>query len=289
MDEKILVTGIGIVNPLAIGVDSFTEQLLSEKSAIQPLNGLDLSHLGIQMGGMIPAFQPSQYFDKRLLVKTARFTNFALVSMKLAIEDAKLNLEQEDKSRMGIWFGNNAGGWDLCHQGFYELYTQGSQMVNPWQATGWFPTAAQGFVSIRFGITGLSKSFVADRASGASALYFALQALKADRIDTAFVGGCEAPFTRFGLLCYHETGQMSTEEHSIFPYRPFDPLSSGIVLGEGGVVLVLEKESNARKRRAQIYGEIASSAMTTDGKPNENLMLLKAMEQALVKSKISPK
>lgn len=286
--KRVVVTGIGIINPSGIGKDEFWQNMTAGKSAIKAIDRFDTTEFPTKVAGAISDFQPGDFIPRRLIVKTDRFTHYALAASDLALADANLDLEAEDSYRVGVWFGNNAGGWDICERGFHELYNDGATLVNPWQATAWFPTAAQGYVTIRYGIRGYSKSFVCDRASGASGLYFGVKSIQQGHNDVVLTGGSEAPITRFGMVCYYETGEISGASDPDTAYQPFDRERSGIVLGEGSTVLVLESEEHALARGAKIYGEITSGSMTTDISPNEGIQLKRAMNKALKNADLSP-
>lgn len=286
--QRVVITGIGIVNPAGIGKEAFWSKISVGDSAIRRITRFDASEFPTQVAGEILDFEPADFVPKRFVIKTDRFTHYALAAAELALQDAELNLEQEDSYRVGVWFGNNAGGWDIAERGFYELYNDGATMVNPWQATAWFPTAAQGFVTIRYGIRGYSKSFVCDRASGASGLYFGAKSILQGYNDVVLTGGSEAPITRFGMTCYYETGELSAETDPEHAYQPFDRNRTGIVLGEGSTVLVLESLEHAQRRGAKIYGEIMAGSATTDRSPDCGTALERAMQEALHEAGLAP-
>lgn len=286
-NKRVVITGIGIINPAGVGKEEFWGNMTEGKSAIRHISRFDPTGFPTQVAGEINDFDPANFIPRRLIVKTDRFTHYALAATELALKDAELNLEQEDSYRIGVWFGNNAGGWDICERGFDELYNDGPTMVNPWQATAWFPTAAQGYVTIRYGIRGYSKSFVCDRASGASGLYFGVKSILQGHNDVVIAGGSEAPITRFGMTCYYETGEVSAATDPGTAYNPFDLNRSGLVLGEGSTVLVLESEEHAIKRGARIYGEVVSGSMTTDHDPNSGSAFERCMRQALQRADIT--
>ena len=278
--RRVVITGIGLVNPAGVGLEAFWEKVSSGKSAIRRITRFDPEQFPVQVAGEITNFRPGDFIPRRFIVKTDLFTHYALAAAKMALQDAALKLEQEDRYRVGVFFGNNAGGWDICERGFYELYQQGPQMVNPWQATAWFPAAAQGFVTICYGIKGYSKSFVCDRASGACALSFGIRSIQQGHNDVVLTGGAEAPITGFGMTCYIGTGELAPSKNPIDAYRPFDKNRSGIVLGEGSTVLILEELERARRRGASIYGEVLGAAMTTDADPTGYAGLVRSMRQA---------
>jgi 3-oxoacyl-[acyl-carrier-protein] synthase II len=288
MNKKVVITGIGIVNPSGIGKEEFWQNITQGNSAIRSIDRFDTTGFPTKVAGEIQNFNPADFIPRRFIVKTDRFTHYALGATQLALTDANLDLEKEDSYRVGVWFGNNAGGWDICERGFEELYNEGAAMVNPWQATAWFPTAAQGYVTICYGIRGYSKSFVCDRASGASGIYFGARAIQQGHNDIVIAGGSEAPITRFGMMCYYETGEISAAIEPETAYQPFDKQRTGIVLGEGSTVLVLESEEHALSRGAKIYGEITSSSMTTDVDPTKGIHLQRSMKKALQDAELTP-
>lgn len=286
--HDVVITGIGIINPAGTGKDEFWHNISTGKSAIRAISRFDSTDFPTKVAGEIAEFEPADYIPRRFIVKTDRFTHYALAATELALQDAALDLTQEDSYRVGVWFGNNAGGWDICERGFYELYNDGATMVNPWQATAWFPTAAQGYVTIRYGIRGYSKSFVCDRASGASGLYFGIKSIQEGFNDVVIAGGSEAPITRFGMTCYYETGEVSAASDPEKAYLPFDRNRSGLVLGEGSTVLVLESKEHARRRGAKIYGKVVSGCMTTDTDPTSGANFERCMARAIQSAQLQP-
>lgn len=286
--DRVVITGIGIVNPAGIGKDEFWNNVTTGNSAIRAISRFDSTNFPTKVAGEIAEFDAADYIPRRFIVKTDRFTHYALAATDLALQDAQLDLSTEDSYRVGVWFGNNAGGWDICERGFYELYNDGATMVNPWQATAWFPTAAQGYVTIRYGIRGYSKSFVCDRASGASGLYFGVKSILQGHNDIVLAGGSEAPITRFGMTCYYETGEVSAASDPDQAYLPFDRNRSGMVLGEGSSVLVLESEQHALQRGAKIYGYVNSGCMTTDANPSSGAHFERCMTTAIKQAQLQP-
>jgi 3-oxoacyl-[acyl-carrier-protein] synthase II len=288
LNQRVVITGIGIVNPAGIGKEQFWSNISTGQSGIRKITRFDAQEFPTQVAGEIVDFVPSDFIPGRFVIKTDRFTHYALAAAELALKDANLDLEQEDSYRVGVWFGNNAGGWDIAERGFYELYNDGPTMVNPWQATAWFPTAAQGFVTIRYGIRGYSKSFVCDRASGASGLYFGAKSILQGHNDVVLAGGSEAPITRFGMTCYYETGELSNNPDPDQAYQPFDLNRSGIVLGEGSTVLILESAEHAIRRGARIYGEVMAGHSATDLNQSSGSAFVRTMQTSLQEAGIAP-
>lgn len=281
--RRVVVTGIGVVNPAGVGKELFWDNVSAGKSAIKKITRFDPKETPIKIAGEIDSFSTEKFVPKRVAVKTDLFTHYALAATEMAISDAGLEINSDNEYDCGIFFGNNSGGWDICERGFYELYNDGATYVNPWQATAWFPTAPQGYIAIKYGIKGYSKTFVADRVSGSSAIYFGLSSILNGTNSTVVAGGTEAPLSAFGTFCYHETGEMSTSSEPNKGCHPFDKKHSGIVLGEGSAVMVLQELEEASKGEAEIYGEITGWAMNV-GKPDDVESLTDCMSEAIKKS-----
>ncbi len=286
--RRVVVTGIGVINPAGLGLDRFWESVSTGTSALQRIRRFDPEQFPAQVAGELVDFRPADYIHRRWVVKTDTFIHFACAASKLALEDARLDLAQEDPYRVGVFFGNNSGGWDISERGWYEFHQQSPLETNPWQATAWFPTGAQGFVTIIFGLKGYSKSFVCDRASGAFGLYFGARSIGLSHTDITLAGGTEAPISRLGLTCYIGTGDLALAREPDGAYRPFDARRSGLVLGEGSTVLILEELEHARLRGAQIYGEILGGATASDRAPAAHQGLVRTMRRALEQSSTSP-
>jgi 3-oxoacyl-(acyl-carrier-protein) synthase len=176
--------------------------------------------------------------------------------------------KQEDGGhRIGITVGNNLGGWEFAERGLFNLWQEGPREVSPYMATAWFPAAVQGNVSIQFGIKGIGRTFVSDRASSAHALIHAADCLTRGRADIMIAGGTEAPFAPFVALCYETSGLMSKQDATteVPAYRPFDQNHNGLVTGEGAAFFVLEREDDAERRGAPLLAKILGWSSTHDG------------------------
>lgn len=285
--RRALVTGIGAVNAAGQDIASSWQALLDGKSAIGPIKRFDATGLQVSLAAEVAEFQPPKAISRRLLAKSDRFAHFALTATAHALADADLDLTAEDPFRIGISFGNNSGGWDICERGFVEYYQQGPPMINPWQATAWFPTAPQGFVSIQFNIRGWSKSFACDRASGGCAAYFGLRALRWGHNDVMLIGGSEAPVTRLGVGAHVSTGELSRRTEPERAYLPYSPEAAGLVLGEGSAVLVVEDAGRAAARGARVYGELLAVEQRT-GPPQDGSVLEDALRTALDQARKDP-
>ena len=253
--KKIVLTGRGILNPLGLTLSEFRDGLFLNKNAIKQIEKFNVKNGKIQVAGQLSNVDYS-FIPKRLNHKIDTFIRYALIASGQAIKESSLYLTNEDLYRIGVFVGNNSGGWDISERGFNELYNKGIEYINPWQATAWFPAAPQGFISIVNKIHGYSKSFVADRASGAMALKFGVDSIKSGLNDVIICGGSEAPVTPLATICYAQTGDFYQGTHYQKGTMPFLTKERGEVLGEGSAFLVLEEKEHAIKRNASIIAEI---------------------------------
>ncbi len=273
---KIVITGMGIISPYGVGPDILWEKLMVGETGLKPLTSFDTSHIQCRVGGQLTDFQPTAYLSSRLTRKIDRFSIFALVSIQLALQQAGLLLDNKKPAwseppqggnRVGITVGNNLGGWEFAERELRNLWQHGPREVSPYMATAWFPAAVQGNASIQFGLKGVGRTFLSDRASGALALMHAADCLQRGRADIMIAGGTEAPFSPYAALCYETSGLMSKHaaNGSTRVYRPFDQEHDGLVAAEGSAFFILERAEDAQERGASILAELAGWASSNDG------------------------
>lgn len=236
--NDIVITGMGIVGPCGTSVEMFWSNLLHGNTN-KLKDGSKSLYAGI-VGKKIP----EKLFPKRLINKCDDFSKMALWSSYEAISVAEI--EEIDSNRVGIFIGNNTGGWNSSFSGLRKLHKLKSP-VSPYMASNWFPAAVQGHMSIAYGFKGISKTFIADKVSALYALKFAVQAIESGQIDIAVVGGVEAPVNEWALKFYANTGEISKDDNYYF----FDRMGrQGYLISEGAGFLILEKKSHALQRNA---------------------------------------
>lgn len=276
MMARIVITGMGVISPYGIGSGILWEKLLAGENGLKPLTTFETSHIQCRVGGQLLDFRPEAYLSPRLIRKIDRFSTFGLISAHLALQDAGLlsdgkkpvwTQQEQHSHRVGITVGNNLGGWEFAERELRHLWALGPRDVSPHMATAWFPAAVQGNMSIYFGIKGIGRTFLSDRASGALAIMHAADCLQRGRADIMLAGGTEAPFSPYAALCYETSGLMSKKAVTGSPetYRPFDEAHDGLVAGEGAAFFILERAEDAEKRGATILAEVAGWASTNDG------------------------
>jgi len=264
--EKIAITGIGVVSPSGIGKRQFWANIKSGRSFIKKITRFDASLYPAHIAGQIDDLEKYSHISERLLKKIDAFSHMALVAAELALQDAGIDIKNEDPNLVGIFLGNAIGGWLYAETELRDLYLEGREGVSPYMASAWFPAAPQGQVSIYYGIKGFSKTVVSDRASSLMALGYARKVLAKNKLNMILAGGMEAPVTPYALLCCNTYGALSkNNHHPQAAYRPFDQQRGGFVIGEGAGIVVMESIGRAKERGANILGLISGYGTSCDG------------------------
>lgn len=292
--NKIAITGIGVVSPSGIGKRQFWANLKSGRSFIKEITRFDASLYPARIAGQIDDLEKYSHISERLLKKIDAFSHMALVASEMALQDAGIDIKNEDPNLVGIFLGNAIGGWLYAETELRDLYLEGREGVSPYMASAWFPAAPQGQVSIYYGIKGFSKTVVSDRASSSMALGYARKVLAKNKLNMILAGGMEAPVTPYALLCCNTYGALSkNNDNPQGAYRPFDKQRSGFVIGEGAGIVVMESIPRAQKRGANILGVISGYGTTCDGIDRINCAsdgkeLARAIKMALSDAKVNP-
>lgn len=292
--DKIAITGIGIVSPSGIDKRKFWSNVSHGRSAIETITRFDASQYPSHVAGHVHELDAYSNVSSRLLKKIDVFSHMAMVASELALQDAKINLEEENKDRVGIFMGNAIGGWLYGETELRDLYLEGREGVSPFLASAWFPAAPQGQVSIHYGLKGYSKTVVADRASALMAIAYAARTLNRGKNDFILAGGMEAPVTPYALLCCNTSGMLTQQNATPqTAYKPYDKNRDGFAIAEGAGVVILEKPERAKKRNVPVYADIIGFGTTTDGvdridPAEDGVQLAKAIRTALQNAQLEP-
>jgi len=292
--EKIAVTGMGVVAPSGIGKRQFWANIKAGRSFVKEITRFDSSKYPSHIAGQIDDLEKYSHVSERLLKKIDAFSHMALIASEMSLQDAGLDIKNEDPNLVGIFLGNAIGGWLYAETELRDLYLEGREGVSPYMASAWFPAAPQGQVSIYYGIKGFSKTVVADRASSLMAVGYAKKVLGKNKLNLILSGGMEAPVTPYALLCCSTYGALS--KNNADPkgaYRPFDKKRDGFVIGEGAGIMALEGVTRAKSRKANILAIISGYGTTCDGVNRINpaadgVELSRAIKMALDDAKVSP-
>jgi 3-oxoacyl-[acyl-carrier-protein] synthase II len=291
---KIAITGIGVVAPSGIGKRQFWANVKAGRSFIKEITRFDAAKYPSHIAGQIDDLDKYSHVSERLLKKIDAFSHMALIASELALQDAGIDVKNEDPNLVGIFLGNAIGGWLYAETELRDLYIEGREGVSPYMASAWFPAAPQGQVSIYYGIKGFSKTVVADRASSLMAIGYANKTLSKNKLNMILAGGMEAPVTPYALLCCNTYGGLSEDNaHPESAYRPFDRKRSGFVIGEGAGIMVMEPVQRAKLRKVNILAYVSGYGYSCDAVDRINpdplgKELARAIKMALMDAKINP-
>jgi len=265
MKRRVVVTGMGVVSPIGIGVEEFKKGLFSGKSGVRRITLFDPSSYRSQIAGEVRDFDPRKYLSPKEIKRMDRFTQFGMVAAEEAIRQAGINFEEEDTSRMGVLVGSGVGGLSTIEREEGNLLRGGPQKVSPFLVPMLITDIASAQVAIRYRLSGPNLSISTACATGNHSIGEAFRVIQRGEADLMIAGGAEAAITPLGLAGFCSMRALSTRnEEPEKASRPFDRERDGFVIGEGAGVVVLEELNRARKRGATILGEIIGFGMTAD-------------------------
>ena len=256
--RRVVITGLGVVAPNGIGKETFWQNLVAGKSAIDYIAAFDPSPYPCHVAGEVRDFDPKAFITPRKAKMMGRFSQFAIAATRLAFEDARLSIAPDLSPNTSIFYGTSVnGGGDVAAGALDSLRREGVAGINPWAALEYPPHAPSSYVAIEFGITGPALSISSNCCTGIDAINEGFKHIAEGASTVAIVGGCDAPIfpLAFGAFC--ALGALTKRNDS--PQRasrPYDLLRDGIVISEGAATLILEEMEFARDRGAHIYGEV---------------------------------
>ena len=258
MSRRIVISGLGCISSLGPNVAVFWEGLANGRSAIGALSGVD-SDIRISVGAQVGGFQPEAHFSNKDLTILDRFSQFAVLAAKEAIEDAGLSANGSILATAAGVIGSGCGAKQTDEETYRKLYKEGRTRVHPLSIPKGMHNAAASMVSQHIGIRGPVFSIASACASGAHAVIQGAMMIRLGLVDVAVVGGTDAAFTYEMLKAWEALRVVSNDT-----CRPFSRDRSGMVLGEGAAMLVLETAEHAASRGAHCYAELAGFGMTSD-------------------------
>ena len=261
MFQRVVVTGLGTVNPLSENVEDFWENLILKKNGINKISHFDTSQFKTKIAAEVN-LDLSTYFNKKELNKIDRFTSFALIASDQAIQDANIN-NSLDKNRIGVILGSGIGGINTLEKQHLRLL-KSPKRVSPYFVPSMISDIAPGHISIKYGFKGTNFSVVSACASSNHAIGMAFKSIKYNESDIIVTGGSEAGITPLSIAGFMNMKALSTESDINNASIPFDLNRNGFVMGEGSGILILESLESALKRDAKIYAEITGYGSTAD-------------------------
>lgn len=294
MKKRVVITGLGAITPIGTGKDEFWNALLGGKSGITRITRFDPSEYATQIAGEIKDFEPGKFMDKKEAKRMDRFTQLAVAATKLAFEDSGMDLEAEDKNRIGTLIGTGIGGMDSLHDQYKVLFDKGPNRISPFFVPMMIANMAAGQTSITFGLQGPCCCVVTACATGTNAIGDAFKIIQRGDADVMVAGGTEAAISPSAVAGFCSMKAMSTRnEEPEKASRPFDKDRSGFVMGEGSGIVILEELEHALARGAQIYAELVGYGSNADSyhitaPAPEGVQAAKCMAMALKDAGLTP-
>ena len=273
--ERVVITGMGTVNPLGLTVEESWKSAIHGVSGVGPITLFDPSALNVHFAAEVKGFEPDRYMDPKEVRRRDRFEQLGIAAAKEAIASSGLEVTEANAGRIGVLVSSAIGGLKSLQDAVLTNHTEGPRRVSPFLIPMLMPNGAAGMIAIDYQIKGPCFSVASACASGADGIGTALLMLKAGMIDAALAGGAEMTICPVGVAAFDRVGAMSrrNDDYSMTP-QPFDKNRDGLVMGEGAAVLVLETESHAKRRGANILAELAGYGATSDAyhvtAPHEN-------------------
>ena len=257
MNKRVVITGLGAISALGHTTDQFWDALQQGRSGIRTLSGLPTDRLRIHIGAEVPDYRPEDFFAPRDLPLLDRFSQFALLAAREAVTDS--GLDDAAIHDAAAIIGSGCGGKGTDEETYQRLYEQGKSRAHPLTIPKGMPSAAASQVSMQLGACGPVFAVASACASAAHATSMAMGMIRSGMVDVAITGGTDAPFT-YGLMKAWEALRVLSTDTC----RPFSMDRSGLVLGEGAGIVVLESLEHAQRRDAVIHAELAGCGMSAD-------------------------
>ena len=301
--RRVVVTGMGLVTPLADGVKASWERLIESRSGIRAIQNFDVSDLPSKIAGQVlysapgeGLFDPTAYVEPKDLRKNDRFIIYGVAAGQQAVEDSGWTPDDEvDLERTGVMVGSGIGGLETLCDGAVTVKERGPRRLSPFFIPAALINLISGQISIKFGFTGPNHSVVTACSTGAHAIGDASRLIALDDADVMIAGGAEAAVCRIGVAGFAAARALSTNFNDTpeRASRPWDRDRDGFVMGEGAGVVVLEELEHAKRRGARIYAEILGYGMSGDAHhitapAEDGRGAFRAMRNALARAEFNP-
>lgn len=294
MSRRVVVTGVGLVIPLGIGIDPVWAKVCEGVSGAGPITKFDVTYYETKIAAEVKGFRSEDYLDPKDIKKMDIFIHYALAATRIAMDDAGLEISGENADRIGVIIGTGLGGLSTIEKYHKVLLERGPQRVTPFFIPMLIANEASGQVAIEYGAKGPNLCVVTACATGAHSIGEAARCIQHDDADAIIAGGVEATITPLALAGFNAMKALSTRNaEPERASRPFDRDRDGFVMGEGGAVVILEELEHARARGAKIYAELIGYGYTGDAyhlaAPDpDGDGAARCMQMALRDAKLSP-
>jgi 3-oxoacyl-[acyl-carrier-protein] synthase II len=265
MNERVVITGIGAISPLGLCVKETWENAINGVSGVGPITAFDASDLLVRIACEVKNFNPENYMSSREVRRRDRFEQMAAAAVQEALAQSGLQKESVNPLRVGVVVSSAIGGLHALRDAVVAAESENPRHISPFAIPMLMSNGASGMIAIDYGFQGPSFSVGSACASSADGIGMAWLMLRSGAVDAMVTGGAEAPISSVGVAAFDRLGAMSrrNEDYSMTP-QPFDLDRDGLVMGEGAGILILETESHAKKRGAEIIAELAGYAATAD-------------------------
>jgi 3-oxoacyl-[acyl-carrier-protein] synthase II len=292
--RRVVITGVGAVTPIGTAASGLWAGLEARVSAVREITRFDPAPFRSHIAAEIPDFRPQDHLDAKRTRRLDRFSQLAVASARLALADAELEPEREDRDRIGVMMGSALGGVAYAEAQVPKYLAEGPRGLDAGLALAVFAGAASCNIAIECGFTGPNATNAMSCASGTIAVGEGFHVIRDGRADVMLAGGAEAPLAPLTFAAFSNIRAMSTRnDDPAHASRPFDAGRDGFVMSEGAAVLVLEERSRAVARGARIYAEVVGHAYTNDAyhmtapRP-DGRQAARAMRLALADGDVSP-
>ncbi|MGA2671490.1 MAG: beta-ketoacyl-ACP synthase II [Dehalococcoidia bacterium] len=265
LKRRVVITGLGAITPLATGVEESWRKLCQGKSGVARITKFEPSGFNVQIAAELKDFHPEDFLDKKKIRRTDPFIQYALVAARMAINDARLNINGTNASRVGVVLGSCAGGMNMFGKNLFALRDEGPEKVSPFFIPGFIANMAVGEVSMDFGVRGPSKCVVTACATGNNCIGDAFRLIQYDEADAMIAGGSDAYILPIAIAGFDKMRALSRRNNEPEKAsRPFEKDRDGFVIGEGAGVVILEEMESAVRRGAKIYAELIGYGSNID-------------------------
>jgi 3-oxoacyl-[acyl-carrier-protein] synthase II len=293
--RRVVVTGLGALTPLGNTLPEFWNNLIEGKSGSEPITKFDTTKFKTKFACEVKNYDPLNHFEKTEVRKLDPFAQYALVTATEAINDSGLNMDQIDKTRVGVIWGSGNGGFYTFQQEMMEFGKgDGTPRINPYFIPKVIVDIASGWIAMKYGFMGLNFTTVSACATSTTAIIDAMNYIRWGKAGVIVTGGSEAAVNQAGIGGFGAMKALSTRnDDPTTASRPFDVDRDGFVMGEGACALILEEYEHAKKRGARIYAEVAGGGMSADAyhltaTHPEGLGALLGMRWALEDAELKP-
>ncbi|MGE5569625.1 MAG: beta-ketoacyl-ACP synthase II [Rhodospirillales bacterium] len=265
MSRRVVVTGVGLVSPVAVGTEETWEAIRNSRSGIAPITAFDASAFACRIAGEVKGFQPEKWVERKELKKMGRFIQFAIAASDFALSASGIKITVENAEQVGVYIGSGIGGFEVIEREFEQLLNHGPKRISPFFIPATIVNLASGYVSIRTGAKGPNSATATACTTSAHAIGDSFRLIQRGDADVMICGGAESAISRMGIGGFAAMRALSTRnDEPERASRPWDKDRDGFVVGEGAGILILEELQTALRRGAPILAEIIGYGMSGD-------------------------